>query len=88
MIVNNIRKVLNLENKGFVGYINNLFYMYPQVIHKLRITCGYVDFFIYSYKHYREKIYLQDIADFLGISPSYLSRLFKKETGIPPSKYK
>ena len=35
----------------------------------------------YIRKHYREKIYLQDIADFLGISPSYLSRLFKKETG-------
>lgn len=32
--------------------------------------------------HYREKIYLEDIADALGISSSYLSRLFKKETGI------
>ena len=36
----------------------------------------------YVRKHYREKIYLDDIADSLGISPSYLSRLFKKETGI------
>ena len=35
----------------------------------------------YVRKHYREKIYLQDIADSLGISSSYLSRLFKKETG-------
>ena len=35
----------------------------------------------YVRRHYREKIYLQDIADSLGISPSYLSRLFKKETG-------
>lgn len=32
--------------------------------------------------HYREKIYLEDIAEALGISSSYLSRLFKKETGI------
>lgn len=35
----------------------------------------------YVYRHYREKIYLDDIADTLGISSSYLSRLFKKETG-------
>lgn len=35
----------------------------------------------YVYRHYREKIYLDHIADMLGISSSYLSRLFKKETG-------
>ena len=35
----------------------------------------------YIRKHYREKIYLEDIAESLGISPTYLSRLFKKETG-------
>lgn len=36
----------------------------------------------YVYRHYREKIYLDSIAEALGISSSYLSRLFKKETGI------
>lgn len=36
----------------------------------------------YIYGHYREKMYLEDIADTLGISGSYLSRLFKKETGV------
>lgn len=36
----------------------------------------------YVYGHYREKIYLDNIADTLGISSGYLSRLFKKETGI------
>ncbi len=35
----------------------------------------------YVRKHYREKIYLDDIADTLGVSASYLSRLFSKETG-------
>ena len=35
----------------------------------------------YIRKHYREKIYLDDIADTLGLSPAYLSRLYKKETG-------
>lgn len=36
----------------------------------------------YVYGHYREKIYLDEIADTLGISSGYLSRLFKKETGV------
>lgn len=36
----------------------------------------------YVYRHYREKIYLDNIADTMGISSSYLSRLFKKDTGI------
>ena len=35
----------------------------------------------YVRKHYREKIYLEDVAEVLEISPTYLSRLFKKETG-------
>ena len=36
----------------------------------------------YVRKHYREKIYLNSIADSLKISPSYLSKLFKKQTGM------
>jgi AraC-like DNA-binding protein len=35
----------------------------------------------YVRKHYREKIYLDDIAEKIGISPTHLSKLFKKETG-------
>jgi len=35
----------------------------------------------YVRKHYREKIYLDDIAENIGISPTHLSKLFKKETG-------
>ena len=35
----------------------------------------------YVRKHYREKIYLEDVAEALGISPTYLSKQFKKETG-------
>lgn len=35
----------------------------------------------YVEKHYREKIYLADMAENLSLSETYLSRLFKKETG-------
>ena len=36
----------------------------------------------YVKQHYREKLYLEEIAGAIGISPSYLSRLFRRETGI------
>ena len=36
----------------------------------------------YVRKHYREKISLDEIAEAVGISPTYLSRLFRKETGV------
>lgn len=36
----------------------------------------------YIHKHFREKIYIENIAEPLGISAGYLSRLFKKETGM------
>lgn len=35
----------------------------------------------YVQKHYKEKIYLEDVAERLGITTTYLSRLFKRETG-------
>ena len=42
---------------------------------------------LYVQNHYREKIYLEDIAEHIGISPSYLSRLFRQETGITLQDY-
>lgn len=35
----------------------------------------------YVRKNYRKKIYVSDIADAMGISENYLSRIFAKETG-------
>ena len=50
--------------------------------HRERHTSSYTQQSMdYVYGHFREKIYLDDIADTLGISSSHLSRLFKKETG-------
>lgn len=41
----------------------------------------------YIGKHYREKIYLDDLAKKMGISPTYLSRLFSKEVGVTIQDY-
>lgn len=41
----------------------------------------------YIYSHIKERITIEDLADALGVSASYLSRLFKKETGVSVSAY-
>lgn len=41
----------------------------------------------YVYSHIKERITIEDLADALGVSASYLSRLFKKEAGISVSAY-
>lgn len=41
----------------------------------------------YISKNYREKIYLADMAATSGLSPSYLSRFFFKETGVHLQDY-
>ncbi|MFD3216044.1 MULTISPECIES: helix-turn-helix domain-containing protein [Bacillus] len=39
------------------------------------------------HKHIYDEITLNDLANLLHISPTYLSKLFKKEVGIPLSEY-
>ncbi len=41
----------------------------------------------YIYAHLKERITIEDLASALSVSPSYLSRLFKQETGISVSEY-
>lgn len=41
----------------------------------------------YIYDHLHEPISLQDLAGLTGLSPSYLSTLFKKEAGLSVSDY-
>lgn len=41
----------------------------------------------YIYSHIKERITIEDLADTFGVSASYLSRLFKEETGISVSTY-
>lgn len=41
----------------------------------------------YIYSHIKERITIEDLADELGVSSGYLSRLFKKETGVSVSAY-
>lgn len=41
----------------------------------------------YIYAHIKERITIEELADVLGVSAGYLSRMFKKETGDSVSGY-
>lgn len=41
----------------------------------------------YIYAHIRERITIEGLAEYTGLSASYLSRLFKRETGVSVSGY-
>lgn len=41
----------------------------------------------YIYDHLNSRITIECLADYTGLSPSYLSRLFKKELGVAISDY-
>ncbi|MCR5468159.1 MAG: AraC family transcriptional regulator, partial [Lachnospiraceae bacterium] len=41
----------------------------------------------YIYNHLHEKISLQDLADYVALSPNYLATVFKKETGETLQNY-
>ena len=41
----------------------------------------------YIYEHLHEPIRVSSLAEFAGLNPSYLSTLFKKETGVSISAY-
>lgn len=43
--------------------------------------------FNYVYDHLHENIGIKDVADEIGLSEGYLSRLFKKETGMTFTEY-
>lgn len=41
----------------------------------------------YMKNHYMEKILIQDIADYIGVNRSYLSRKFQQAAGLSPKQY-
>ena len=41
----------------------------------------------YMHSHFADDIALEDLATVAGYSPFYLSRMFRRTTGLPPHKY-
>jgi AraC-like DNA-binding protein len=47
----------------------------------IKACMAYID------RHYREKIYLEDVANYIGLSDTYFSKVFKKEVGMTFQSY-
>ena len=78
-----IKEISELHDTMCIDYCGKMqIIMKQQIISKPIVLC--MDY-IYSHIHYR--ITLEELADYLSLSPSYLSRLFKKEVGISISSY-
>lgn len=74
----NIQHILNSALSDLTGRMRKK---------KIRYSNYTEQFKDYVNTHYREKIILEDISSAMGISRGYLSRLFKKETGITCQEY-
>ncbi len=58
----------------------------PHIDHSpyIRLVQTVVTFLV---NHYKERLVLQNIADYAGASPFYLDRIFKQETSETPRTY-
>lgn len=78
-----VAELLELRNRAVKDLTNRV-----RKKQESRKHSGYIDGCKeYVSRHYKEKIYLQDIADSLGMSSTYLSRLFSRETGMRLQDY-
>lgn len=78
-----IKEISELHDTMCLDYCGKMqIIMKQQIISKPIVLC--MDY-IYSHIHYR--ITLEELAEHLSLSPTYLSKLFKKEVGISLSTY-
>lgn len=58
----------------------------PEVEHSphIEVVQNSVSFLV---NHYKQNVVLKDIADYVGLSPYYLERIFKQETAETPRMY-
>lgn len=79
----NIAEVARLFRKALLDFTMHVKECHYKVEYsrKVRACCDYIDI------HVMESVRLKDAADEVNLNPEYLSRLFKKETGISVPDY-
>jgi len=82
-LLNSIEDVLSLRTEMFVFYTKKVSALPKKTVYSRPIEIC-ID---YIYIHQHEPIHLDDLAALTGLNASYLSTLFKKETGLTVSKY-
>lgn len=81
--IHTMQAVQNLHDEMVIDYTQKMRrYVHKDIYSKHITACK-----DYIYSHLKERITIKNLSDELGVSPSYLSRLFKKETGVSVSAY-
>lgn len=80
--LNNTKDLDSLMHDMFISYTKKMQFTGNNAASKDILTC--ID---YIYEHLNEPISTSDIADYLGLSRSHLSREFKKYTGTKLKEY-
>ena len=81
--IHTVQGVQRLHHEMVLDYTEKM-----QKIHRSDTTSKHINLCKeYIYSHIKERITIEELADRLGVSASYLSRLFKKETGDSVSAY-
>ena len=81
--IHTVEEVQNLHDEMVVDYTVKMRRYFRDNTYSKHINASKE----YIYSPIKERITIEDLADSLGVSASYLSRLFKKETGISVSAY-
>ena len=74
--IDTVQEVQNLHDEMVIDYVQKMQRYFRKDTNSKHI-----------YAHIKERITIENLADEFGVSASYLSRLFKKETGISVSAY-
>lgn len=81
--IHSVQEVHRLHDEMVMDYTKKMYRYFRNDTNSKHINAGKE----YIYSHIKERITIEDLADELGVSASYFSRLFKKETGVSVSAY-
>lgn len=81
--IDTVQEVQNLRDEMVIDYAQKMQRYFRKDTNSKHINACKE----YIYAHIKERITIENLADEFGVSASYLSRLFKKETGISVSAY-
>ena len=81
--IDTVQEVQNLHDEMVIDYVQKMQRYFRKDTNSKHINACKE----YIYAHIKDRITIENLADEFGVSASYLSRLFKKETGISVSAY-
>ncbi len=92
LVEENLQQVVIIAQRPVIDVVTGIATAYQESISELNRKASYTPIVLLSQKHietyyYKEDLSLQELADHIQISPTYLSRLLKNEIGVSFIEY-